>query len=64
MAVVSTCLVQHRGETYGSEERVGGQLAKVGAEAIATLGRRMLCELLRWAGRNRLGIGRVHGEQP
>lgn len=62
MMVVSTCLDLGWEQAYGSKEGVAGQLTKIRAEAIATLHGRMLRELLRWAGRIRAGVGRVHGE--
>lgn len=49
-------------QTYGSEKRIVGQLGGIGAEDIATLGGRMLCELLRWVRQNGIWVGGVHKE--
>ena len=60
MAVVSTRLpCSWAGASYGGEEGVLGQVREVGAEAVAALDGRMLCELLRWEGR----FGGVHGAE-
>ena len=67
MAGVSSGRVKRRREqAYGREERIAGQLAKVGVEAVGPLIARMLCELLlllRRAGRDGIGGGSVHGEE-
>lgn len=54
---------RQRQQTHGSKERVASQLGEIGAEAIATLSGRMLCELLRWVWRDGIWVGRVHKER-